>query len=195
MQYFDAAVAVVLAVFFLNGIRKGFFHEIFGLVGVLAGVLLGILLAGPLTMWLTGRYESLPATGIHIASFTTLFAAGYLGAHFLANLFKSLSEKLLLNWLNRLLGGVVGALKGVLVVSMLTMFASFLPLQKSLSDYQKDSFFHVPLFHLVPEFYRAFGSPDDLPEQVRDILGKTREELLKMWETYKPDSSDDIEYR
>jgi len=177
---FDIIVGIILAGYIIHGLRKGFFHELMGLIGVIGGVLGGILGAGPLARYVAKALPDFVAKEIFalILCFTILFIAFYFISSLVARFFKNLTEKVKLEWLNNLLGGILGGLKGAFILSLILMFISFLPLQKSLAKYQKDSLFHKPLYNLVPALYKYLGSPDELPEPIRDILKKSRDQFL-----------------
>lgn len=178
---FDIIVGLILAGYIIYGLRKGFFHELFGFVGVFGGVLAGILGAGALARPFSKALPDFFAKEIFalILCFIALFLAIYFLSRLMARLFESLSEKIYLTWLNHLLGGFLAGIKGAFILSLVFMFISFLPLQKQLTPYQKDSFFHKPLYNLVPALYKYLGSPDELPDPVRDILKKSRDKFLE----------------
>ncbi len=177
---FDIIVGLILAAYLIQGLRKGFFTEVMGLAGVIGGILAGIIGAGALGRRLS---EVLPDFfGKEIVAlilcFAALFIVVYLVARKVGGFFTNLSEKLYLKGFDRVLGGVVGALKGGFILSLILMFISFTALQKPLKPYQKDSFFHKPLYNLVPQLYKHLGSPEELPEAVKEILNQSRDQFL-----------------
>ncbi len=179
MHLFDIIIVLILAGFILNGIRRGFFHEAFGLIGVVGGVLVGILFAGPLSKIFLNVFPNFPDVALLLICFTLLFVAFYFINHGLANFFRSLSERIHLGWLNKMIGGILAGFKTAVFLSLIFMYISFLPIQKALAPLQKDSFFHKPLYNLVPELYKQLGSPEDLPEKVNEVLKKGREEMIQ----------------
>lgn len=177
---FDIIVGLILVAYLIQGLRKGFFHEVWGLGGVMGGIIGGIIGAGTLGRRLSNVLPDFFGKEIValIICFVVLFLLIYLLARKIGNFFTDLSEKLYLKGFERLLGGVVGALKGGFMVSLILMFISFTALQKPLKPYQKDSFFHKPLYNLVPRLYKHLGSPEELPEAVKEILNQSRDQFL-----------------
>lgn len=177
---FDIIVGLILAGYIIHGLRKGFFHEVMGLVGVIGGVLAGIIGAGSLSKYVSNALPDFFAKEIValILCFTILFIIFYVICRYLARFLKSLTEKVYLEWLNNFLGGILGGLKGAFILSLVLMFLSFLPIQKTLAKYEKDSVLHKPLYYLVPKIYKFLGSPDELPEPVRDAIEKSRDQFL-----------------
>lgn len=177
---FDIVVGIILAGYIIHGLRKGFFHEVMGLVGVIGGVLAGIIGAGRFAEYLSKALPDFFAREIFalIFCFTVLFVLFYMICRFLARFLKSVTEKIYLDWLNNFLGGIVGGLKGAFILSLVLMFLSFLPIQKSLAKYEKHSVLHKPLYYMVPKIYKFLGSPDELPEPVRKAIEESRDKFL-----------------
>ena len=190
MVIFDIIVLVVLAGFVINGIRKGLFSEVLGLVGIFGGLIAGMLLAGPLSKFALNFIPEYYGVLVHLACFTLLFAAVYTVTRMMSSRLDELSEKLSIDWLNNLLGGLFAGFKGAVIISLALMYISFLPIQFLLTPYQKDSLLHEPLFNLVPKLYKMVGSPEQLPKQVREILDKSRDSFLN-----DSGNSDSEEYR
>ena len=178
MNVFDVIVLLVLIGFVVNGIRKGLFTEVLGLIGTFGGLVAGLLLAGPLSNLVLKFIPEYYGILVHLVCFTILFAAVYAGTRVLSKRLDQLSEKLSINWLNNILGGLFAGFKGAVIVSLVLMYLSFLPLQFLLTPYQKDSILYQPLYNLVPKLYELIGSPDQLPKQVREILDKNRDRFM-----------------
>ncbi|RMI15311.1 MAG: hypothetical protein D6681_04320 [Calditrichaeota bacterium] len=179
MNVFDIIVGLVLAFFLLRGFRKGFWHEAFGLGGVVGGLIAGILGATPLARWIQELIPGFPRVTLLILCFTLLFSVVYYLAVKAAESLKKLSENFSLGWLNSFVGGIFGVAKGAFIISLVLMYISFFPLQKKVARMEKDSFLHKPVFYLAPSLYKWLGSLDELPDEVRDVLKKGREEMLE----------------
>ncbi len=177
---FDIIVGIVLAAFMINGYRKGFFHETLGLVGLLGGVIAGVVAASALSKKadevLPGFWGAEPFS--HLIIFAIFFVSFFFLARFLATILKSLSENLLLGWLNRLVGSGVGLLKGALVVGLALHLVAFMPFGKSFKKAHKNSLFYKPLHEFVPTLYKKLGNPKELPKSVQEII-EDSEELIE----------------
>ncbi len=157
MSSVDILFGVVLGVFILVGIWKGFFREILGLAGILGGVFLGIVGFGILGKILNNAFPAIPAFLWPFLSFILIFVGVYLASRLLAALLSKLSESLFLGWLNRLLGGLVGGLKGVLLISLVLLLLGFLPFQNSLQSVKQKSMLYAPLQGAIPSLYNLFS--------------------------------------
>ncbi|RMF58261.1 MAG: CvpA family protein [Calditrichaeota bacterium] len=179
MYYFDIIILIILAGYIINGIRRGFFHEVLGLVGVLGGIIAGVLATPSLSELIWEFLPDFPDIAIYLISFTLLFTGFYFITRVLANLLKSLSENLFLGWLNNLMGGLAAGLKGALFLSLVFSYIAFLPWQKWLDDVEDESRFYKPIYKFVPFLYETIGSPDELPDEVWDILEHGGRKILE----------------
>ena len=95
----------------------GFFHEAFSL----AGVVLGYLLAAWNYAWVARWYAPLVKTEwmANAAGFLTIFVAIVLFAGVLAKLVRWGMKEVGLRWIDRLLGGAFGFVRGLLVVTVI----------------------------------------------------------------------------
>ena len=135
--------------------------------------------AGWLSNLILDYMPDLPEIMVHLLSFTALFVGFYYLGRMLASMLEATFKRMSLDWLNRLSGGLVASAKGAILLSLLFMYIAFLPLQKTLAPWQKESVLHEPLYDLVPTVYKKIGSPEDLPEKVREILEKSRERIIE----------------
>lgn len=171
MEYFDLIFGAILAFFVILGISKGLFREIFGLVGFLGGIVAGILFTGPLSQWLAERFTSIPFIIFPIVAFLILFMIIYLLCLMLARWLRSIFEALQLGWLNKLLGGAVGGLKGAILISLLLLVLSALPIQNYLDPIRQKSYFYTPLQNLLPALYSLFSDhSNDLNRKFEDMF-------------------------
>ncbi len=176
MAPLDLGILAVISGYFVNGIRRGFVHEVLGLIGVIDGLLAGIMFGANLTQRILEFFPSFDGIAMHLFGFTVLFSTFYYLARLVAGLLKSLVENLLLGWLNNIAGGSAAAFKGALILSLLFMYLSFVPFQKALEPYQAESKFYQPVYQLVPKLYEYIGS-DGLPDKVKEIIQKGKEKI------------------
>ncbi|GAB4375069.1 MAG: hypothetical protein Kow0042_20160 [Calditrichia bacterium] len=153
MSSIDIVFLIFILVFGLIGIWKGFFREVLGLVGVVAGVFVGIVASGPLSQLLSEYLPGIPTVIWPFICFIFLFILIYLSSRMLANLLSKLSQAIFLGWLNRLLGGGVGALKGAILISLILLIIGFLPFQSTLQQVRNESMLYEPLQRLLPTLY------------------------------------------
>ena len=114
---FDIIVLAVIGILTIIGLWKGIVKQLFGLLGVIAGYMLAMRFYQPCSKFLTSFH---PGTAKAI-SFTAIFLACILVAHLLgwaAGRLFAISE---LGFLNRIGGGLLGFLKGCIIVSVAVM--------------------------------------------------------------------------
>jgi len=121
---------------------EGFFHEAFHLAGLIAGYLLAAWQCPRLAYWFAPHLKS-PWVG-EIAAFLIIFFAVLILAGFAGRIARWLMKKAGLSTIDRILGAVLGLLRGALVVAVvLTAMAAFAPAEKWLAESQLAPYFLV----------------------------------------------------
>jgi membrane protein required for colicin V production len=187
MSFIDILFLAVMAGFILFGIWRGFFREVLGLLGVLLGILLAIVGFGPISKMLHHFIPKVPVIIWIIISFLAIFLGVYLASRLLAVLLKKLSSLIMLGWLNRLLGGVLGAIKGAFIISLFLLFLGFFPFQDSLKNVRKHSILYEPFQRTIPLVYNVMTdfsfSSRKLEKKfihlIEDLQGKLNEKVME----------------
>lgn len=110
----------------IRGVFRGLIKELSSIIGVLGGFYAAftyyMLLAKPLSKWITN-------TGyLNILSFLIIFCGVFIIISILGVIINYLLKIAFLSWLDRILGSVFGAMKGILIVSVLLIaLTAFLP--------------------------------------------------------------------
>lgn len=185
MSTIDIIFLTILGFFATLGVWKGFFREILGLLGVVSGIFLAIIGFGPLSKLMHHLIPGVPSLIWVFLSFLLIFIGIYFLSRFLALLLSRFSKFILLGWLNRLLGGVVGAVKGAIFVSIFLLLIGFLPVQDALKSIRKDSLLYQPLQRFVPVAYNllsefSFTSRNlehKMTDLMKDLQGKLNERM------------------
>lgn len=124
MSVLDWILLFILAVSVISAIVKGFVHEALMMAATVVGIILGV--------WL---YPSLAShwTAIHSApvrnflAFLAIFLAVLIAAAIVARLARKLIEAAGLRWFDRLLGGALGLVRGVLICIVLLVMLTVFP--------------------------------------------------------------------
>ena len=120
----------------------GFFHEAFKLAGLVVGYLLAAWQYHRLANWFAPYLKS--EWFGEVAGFLIIFFAVLILANLAGRLARWLMKKAGLSTIDRVLGAVLGLLRGVLVVAIvLTAMAAFAPAQKWLAESQLAPYFLV----------------------------------------------------
>jgi membrane protein required for colicin V production len=155
MNFIDLTILIVVSLFVIRGILRGFVMEITGLVGLIAGYLVAMLFLGQLTQLVLSVFPSLPKALVQVVSFLLLFIAANLLLKILAHLLTKTLKLALLGWLNHLLGGIVGLTKSIILLSMVVFLFSFVPFLNLLlakADIEHSALY--PVLHMLgPKLY------------------------------------------
>ena len=110
----------------IRGVFRGLIKELSSIIGVLGGFYAAftyyMLLAKPLSKWITN-------TGyLNILSFLIIFCGVFIIISILGIIINYLLKIVFLGWLDRVSGAMFGAMKGILIVSVLLIaLTAFLP--------------------------------------------------------------------
>jgi len=172
MSSVDVFIAIVLAFFVLNGLRKGFFKEVFGLLGILFGIIIALVGTDPLSQFLRIKFPDIPYLLFPIISFIVIFLAVIFLSRFLANSLSTLSETIHLGWLNRLLGAVFGGLKGAIILSILFVILDYIPSLGLYRSMESKSRLVAPIHDVAPASYALIISQDINTTRIEQKLNK-----------------------
>jgi len=136
-------IIIAFLVFSVTGAAiEGFFHEAFGLAGLVVGYLLAAWQYRRLADWFAPHLKS-PWVG-EIAGFLIIFFAVLIAAGLAGRIARWAMKKAGLSTIDRLLGALLGLVRGVLVVAIvLTAVAAFAPAAKWLAGSQLAPYFLV----------------------------------------------------
>lgn len=138
----DWIIVIVIAVSVLQAAISGFFHEAFGI----AGLVLGYLLAAWNYERLAARYAPyLKSMWLgEIAAFLIIFLAVVLVAGLAGRIVRHIVKEAGLSFVDRILGGALGLLRGILLVAVVLMsMAAFTPTSRWLEGSQLAPYFLV----------------------------------------------------
>ena len=174
MNIFDIVVAVILTFGFIRGLMKGLFVEVASLVALVAGIYGAIYFS-----YFVGDYLETKVSWnenyITLVSFAVTFAIIVLVISLLGKLFTKLADFAALGLLNKTLGGVFGALKVALILSVIIMifdrFNSVITFVKA-EDREK-SILYEPVRKLAPTLFPS------LIKEANDKLDKEIEEKIE----------------
>jgi len=142
MSVADWIILAFLAFSVIGAAVEGFFHEAFHLAGLVVGYLLAAWQYHRLAEWFAPHLKS-PWFG-EIAAFLIIFFAVLIAAGFAGRFARWVMKKAGLSTIDRILGAVLGLLRGVLVVAIvLTAVAAFAPAEKWLAESQLAPYFLV----------------------------------------------------
>ena len=157
MNTFDIILAALLVFGFVRGLLKGLFVEVASLVALIAGIY-GAIHFSYFVGDLLVDYVSWEERYITIVSFAITFAIIVIAISLLGKMFTKMADFAALGFLNKLLGGVFGALKiGLILSIVLLVFSKLNDTIPFISEDQKeDSVLYEPLKNLAPTLFPSF---------------------------------------
>ena len=121
----DILILIILGFFTFSGFRNGFIKEAARIVGMVSGFFVAH----------NFHDDLMPFLEVHIVNPNILTVISYLGVfcitlviiNTLAMVLQKFFELILLGWLNRLLGTLLGLIKGILLVSIIIFILEIAP--------------------------------------------------------------------
>ncbi len=158
MNTFDIIIAAFLIFGFIRGLLKGLFVEVASLVALIAGVY-GAIHFSYFVSNLLAEYVSWEERYITIISFAITFAIIILVIGLLGKLFTKIADFASLGFMNKLFGGIFGALKIGLILSVVLLI--FTKLNNTIpfvagDDLKDVSILYEPVKNLAPMLFPDF---------------------------------------
>lgn len=150
MNFLDALIIILLALFAWKGFRNGLVKEVFRIVGLVMAVFVSFQYAD-FAGTIIGRFFQLNENYLPYIGFALLLIATQIAVHFTVLILDRLIQLLLLSIPNRLLGSVFGVLKSSLVVSILLIFLAGFHLPGS--EVRQESLLYKPILMVAPASY------------------------------------------
>jgi membrane protein required for colicin V production len=161
MTAFDYAVLGIVGISVFVSLIRGFVREVLALVSWVVAFVVARAYTTQLVPLLP---QDIPSESLrYLAAFMILFLATLLISSLLSIALSQLLKSLKLGWLNRMLGGLFGMLRGLCIVSILVFLAGFTSIPKD-SRWQS-AMFSSPLEELVIHLL-AF-MPEDIAKHVK----------------------------
>jgi len=132
MNWLDIVILVALAIAAIMGLKFGLIKAVL----LLAGIIVGVLLAGHFSGPLGERLTFISSEGVaKVVAFAVIMLAVLAAAAIAAALLTWAAKLVMLGWVNRLGGAVVGLLLGALFCgALLAMWVHFLGMAEPISE-------------------------------------------------------------
>ena len=154
-------IALVVIVFFgILGFKDGVIKRILEIGGVFVSLVLTARFATAAEPWVADKTGLSEGTAL-LVTWAALFFAGLLLSRLLANMVSKLVRLMVLGWLDRWGGALVGMALGTLVASVVLVAASSVPGGVKIQSAYDQSALGRSIFYAAPSVY----------EQVRKLAG------------------------
>ncbi len=154
MNNLDLALIIPIILGFVFGLFKGLIRELTSLAAIVLGIYGAKLFAPALSGFLihTGHFSSKSALPV---SYFLLFLLIALGLLFISNMLDKIFESMALGGINKFMGGIFGALKYALIVSVLLNVFDALDSRFSIINNRTkmESIAYKPILHFGPKLW------------------------------------------
>lgn len=130
MTWFDYSVLAILGLSFLVGVLRGLMRELISLAGWIAAFVLATLFSSEAARWMP---ESLGPMLAGLLAFLAVFVGVLLVALFVGLIVSLLVRAAGLGVVDRMLGGVFGLVRGMVIVLVAVMLGGLTPLPREAS--------------------------------------------------------------
>jgi membrane protein required for colicin V production len=165
----NVALLSIMAIGTIAGLVKGLVRQAIELAGIVASFLIAGLFAGWLAAVLQ-KHVSLPYSPSLVVAFLAIFIAGVVAFHFLAITLRKLVHMTFLGWVDRLCGGMLGLIIGMIVSSLLVWVVLELPVSKDVRHSVEDSSVSMFVQPIAPRIFDVVFSHGDRGVDFRSIF-------------------------
>lgn len=164
MTTIDIIIMALIGAGAVIGFVKGFVKQLATILGLIVGLLAAKALYAPLAEWLCPSLTD-SMTFAQILSFILIWLAVPLAFTLVAALITKTMEAVSLGWLNRLLGAGLGALKFLLLVSVVVGIMEYIDADNTLISKTKKK--SSALYYPIKDFAGLFiPAAKDFTEQI-----------------------------
>ena len=125
--YLDIVLTVIAAILIFRGLTRGFVEEFFSLGAVIVGALAAFMFHSNVAAYIRENYLNdfwgLP----ELLGFLAVFIAVFIVSKILQKIFNDIINGMKLSGLNKILGGALGFVEGVVVIAILLFIINIQP--------------------------------------------------------------------
>jgi len=160
MSWLDVIILIVLVISAISGLKVGLIKVLFTVVGIIVGV----VLAGHFSDNLAGVLTFISADWAKIAAFAIILVVVLVISIILAVILSKFISLVLLGWVNRLCGAVLGVIVGALFISaILAIWVKYLGIGDAVANSALANF-------LLDKFPMVLGLLPSEFDSVRDFF-------------------------
>ncbi len=165
MNLLDVLILIPIVWGFIRGLTKGLIIELATLAGMILGILAAYYFAPDVSAWLR-QYFTFSDNAGRIIAYILIFVAVMLAAYIIGKIIEKTVDMVALGWLNKLLGAVIGVVKGAIVAGIIVFaIVTFDRGEKIITRQAKEkSMFFQAAARIIPSLLP--GMKDEKPEEV-----------------------------
>ncbi len=189
LNWFDIVVAIVLILAFFNGLQKGLVMQLVSLVGLILAVIFAGQLAKNILPWLM-EVVQLSSNVAPVVAYIVAFALIMVVISLIGNLIQKFMEAVHINFLNKLLGGVIALGISMVILSLILNLVLMLDTKERIikQETKENSFFYNRVQMVVPVIVPYLNSDiweEYVPKKYRNQIEQENPEI----EENQPDST------
>lgn len=171
MNYIDYLILAIVVFFVVKGLFRGLIHEVLGFLGLTLSLIVATKFTSDAAVLLKHLIK-IPPSLTTALSFIFLFIAAQLCVQLASYLLLKVVQFTFILWLEKLSGGLVGLLKGGIVVSLLALLLSIIPLGGQVVPDQDNSILLEPVKGFAPKTFnlmmKAVPNSKSFYEEVKE---------------------------
>lgn len=160
MGIVDIVLLIVIGLFGVSGMRRGFLSQVVWVVALLVGIWLSVRFSRYISAVLVSRFD-LPSETTPLWAFGIIFGGAVVGIYLLSRVLEGTLRTLRMAWLDKVLGLAVGMLKGVLLISvLLSLLTRAGVMGRIVAPAARRSFLYEPVRRVAPgvfPYLKDFG--------------------------------------
>lgn len=164
-------IDIVLALFLVHGFYKGFKNglliELASIIALVAGLYCAFHFSDFVAVFISDKLKW-DERHVNISAFVITFVAVILGVYLLGKVLTKIVQVLLLGMINKLLGGVFGLLKTLIILGVLLVFLDEkIGLSGWISEETKNGSFIYEVFYQIGDFVYHQFFENELIDRIR----------------------------
>ena len=141
MSLFDIFLIIILLLFIWKGFRSGLIGALGGLLGIILAIWSGTHYMSQVSTWLIDNLDLSNPSLANILAFIIIFIGVILVASLIISVINRIFNIIpLIDFINKLAGGMIGFIGGILALAVLVHLLSLFPISGTISDMLEKSF-------------------------------------------------------
>lgn len=153
MYWLDGLVILILIYYVLHGLYKGFVQEICSLFGTITGILLAINYNSTVTNLINTKLN-IPLNYSRAMSFPLIWLSTICVFSIIGKILHTITKTLFFAWLDYIAGAVFGAVKGLLIITLIFMSLLNPPFPAKVQDVIKQSRSYPYANRIISAYYK-----------------------------------------
>jgi uncharacterized membrane protein required for colicin V production len=162
-------ICIIVVFFFIDGLRRGLVRQLFEIVGLVAAFICAYYVGHSIA----GRYDGtvkFSHSFLSVAASVVVFLVIVVAFHFIGLLLGKIVSVTILGPVDKIGGGLFGALKGVLFVSLLCVLCFSLPFPGAFKEKLKADPVAARIHPILPRLYESVVRPSPGASDLKKLV-------------------------